>query len=187
MTVWFTADTHFGHGGALGLFRRPFDSVAAMDEAMIARWNERVAPADEVWHLGDFAVLGTRAAREERAAELLGRLNGTKRLIAGNNDDASRALPAWAEVADYVETTVEDVPLVPCHYALRSWRGQHKGWWNLHGHSHGALEPLARQRDVGVDLHDFAPTRLGDLRARTTRPRRSSARARAGLRDPGGT
>ena len=164
MTVWFTADTHFGHGGALGLFRRPFRSVAAMDEAIIERWNERVAPTDDVWHLGDFAVLGARAAREGRAAELLDRLNGTKRLIAGNNDDASRALSGWVEVADYVETTVEDVPLVLCHYALRSWRGQHKGWWNLHGHSHGALEPLTRQRDVGVDLHDFAPVRLDTLR-----------------------
>ena len=55
MTVWFTADTHFGHGGALGRFKRPFRSVDEMDEALVARWNERVRHTDEVWHLGDFA------------------------------------------------------------------------------------------------------------------------------------
>ena len=56
MAIFFTSDTHFGHGGALGLYRRPFASVAAMNEAIIERWNEIVGPDDEVWHLGDFAI-----------------------------------------------------------------------------------------------------------------------------------
>ena len=166
MTVWLTADTHFGHGGALGLFRRPFASVAEMDEAMVERWNERVSPADDVWHLGDFAVLSASAAREGRADELLARLNGTKRLIAGNNDDGTRALDGWAESLDYAETVLDGVPVVLCHYALRVWRGQHKGAWNLHGHSHGRLKPLTRQRDVGVDAWDFAPATFDTLRSR---------------------
>jgi hypothetical protein len=42
MAIFFTSDTHFGHGGALGLYRRPFASVAAMNEAIIERWNEIV-------------------------------------------------------------------------------------------------------------------------------------------------
>ena len=56
MAVFFTSDTHFGHGGALGLYRRPFASVAAMNEALVERWNETVGPEDTVWHLGDFAI-----------------------------------------------------------------------------------------------------------------------------------
>ena len=56
MAVWFTADTHFGHAGALSLYRRPFASVAEMNAAMIARWNETVGPGEDVWHLGDFAL-----------------------------------------------------------------------------------------------------------------------------------
>ena len=55
MATWFTADTHFGHAGARALYRRPFPDVAAMDAALVERWNEAVAPADDVWHLGDFA------------------------------------------------------------------------------------------------------------------------------------
>ena len=42
MAIFFTSDTHFGHGGALGLYRRPFPSVAAMNEALIERWNETI-------------------------------------------------------------------------------------------------------------------------------------------------
>ena len=162
MATWFTADTHFGHGGALGLFQRPFASVAAMDEAMIARWRERVAPTDDVWHLGDVAV----RARPERMDAILDRLPGTIRLIAGNNDDAVRDHPRWTEVLDYAEVELDGTRLVLCHYPLRSWRWQHKGGWNLHGHSHGKLKPLTRQRDVGVDVYGFAPVSLDEVRAR---------------------
>ena len=56
MAIFFTADTHFGYGGALDLFRPPFGSVSEMDDTMVERWNKTVSPADEVWQLGDFAV-----------------------------------------------------------------------------------------------------------------------------------
>ena len=82
MAVFFTSDTHFGHGGALGLYRRPFGSVPAMNEAIVARWNEAVGPDDEVWHLGDFAI----RQPSETVEALLARLNGRKHLVAGNND-----------------------------------------------------------------------------------------------------
>ena len=162
MATWFTADTHFGHGGALGLFRRPFASVAEMDDAMIALWRERVAPADDVWHLGDVAV----GVKPDRLDTILERLTGTIRLVAGNNDDGSRDHPRWAEVVEYAEAELDGTKLVLCHYPLRSWRWQHKGCWNLHGHSHGKLKPLTRQRDVGVDVHEFAPVSLAEVKAR---------------------
>ncbi len=56
MAIFFTADTHFNHAGALALYRRPFASVREMNAAMIQRWNATVGPDDEVWHLGDFAL-----------------------------------------------------------------------------------------------------------------------------------
>ncbi|HEX4369319.1 MAG TPA: metallophosphoesterase family protein [Rhodopila sp.] len=161
MAVWFTADTHFGHAGALSLYRRPFASVAEMDAAMIVRWNETVGPADDVWHLGDFA-LRTGA---EAAAELLRRLNGRKHLVTGNNDPpAIVALPDWSSVQAYAEVTLEGRRLVLCHYAFRTWNGMAKGALNLHGHSHGRLKPLPRQTDVGVDAWDFRPVAVPRLR-----------------------
>jgi calcineurin-like phosphoesterase family protein len=159
MAVYFTADTHFGHAGAKSLYRRPFASVADMDAAMVANWNAVVGPDDEVWHLGDFAV----RQKAERVAGLLAALRGRKHLIRGNNDDAVVLAAAWESVGDYAEVSVDGVGLVLCHYAFRTWRGMGKGWVNLHGHSHGRLKPLPRQRDVGVDVWGFAPRRLGEI------------------------
>jgi calcineurin-like phosphoesterase family protein len=167
VTVFFTADHHFGQGGARGLFARPFATTAAMDAAMIARWNAVVGPDDTVWHLGDLAIRFDRA----RVEALLARLAGTKHLIAGNNDpEATRAAEGWAGVGAFAEIEVEGTPLVLCHYALRVWNGQGKGAWNLHGHSHGRLQPLTRQADVGVDAWDFRPVTLNEIkRARRRR------------------
>lgn len=158
MATWFTADTHFGDHRVLNLRGgRPFGSVAEMDAAMVERWNARVAPADEVWHLGD--VARTPAL----AAQALARLNGSKRLLTGNLDAPPYA--GWAGVSPYAEVEVDGVRLVLCHYPFRSWNGQHRGALNLHGHSHGALKPLPRQFDVGVDVHGYAPVSLADLLA----------------------
>jgi calcineurin-like phosphoesterase family protein len=161
MTVWFTADTHFGQAGALSLYRRPFDSVTAMNAAMTERWNETVKPDDEIWHLGDFAL----RTGPEAAGHLLRRLNGRKHLITGNNDPAEiAALPEWSSVQAYAEITLEGRPLVLCHYAFRTWNGMAKGALNLHGHSHGRLKPLPRQTDVGVDAQDFRPIAVRQMR-----------------------
>jgi calcineurin-like phosphoesterase family protein len=161
LAVWFTADTHFGHAGALALYRRPFGSLAEMDAALVARWNEVVRPDDEVWHLGDFALRLSLAAAEA----VLGSLNGRKHLVIGNNDSSEvAALGAWASVQAYAEVTVDSHRLVLCHYAFRTWNGMAKGSLNLHGHSHGRLKPLPRQTDVGVDCWDFRPIEVRQAR-----------------------
>lgn len=172
MTVFFTADHHFGQGAARGLFRRPFTDTAAMDAAMIARWNEAVGPEDTVWHLGDLAIRPTA----ERVDALLAALHGTKHLISGNNDpEVTRSARGWASVQGFHEVEVAGVTVVLCHYALRVWNRQGKGAWNLHGHSHGRLKPLPRQADVGVDAWDFRPVTLETIMAaRGRRPRGGS-------------
>jgi calcineurin-like phosphoesterase family protein len=158
MSVFFTADTHFGDHRTINIQRRPFPDVATMDAALIAGWNAVVGPDDEVWHLGDVA------RRPDAVADLLARLNGRKHLLRGNNDpDATLAAAGWESVGAYAEITVEERNLVLCHYPFRSWNGQHRGAINLHGHSHGRLKPMLRQYDVGVDPNGFAPVRLAQL------------------------
>ncbi len=162
MTCFFTADTHYGHAGARALYRRPFSSVAEMDAAMAARWNEVVGAEDQVWHLGDVAV-GWPA---EAVAALLRKLQGAKHLVAGNNDPpAVLALEEWASVHTYAEQSEAGTSLVLCHYAFRSWNGMTRGAVNLHGHSHGRLKPQPRQVDVGVDVWDFRPVTLAQIMA----------------------
>lgn len=164
--VFFTADTHFGHAAGLGYLRRPFASIAEMDAALVANWNARVGPDDEVWHLGDFAV-GIDA---ERSAALLAALSGRKHLVAGNNDPAATLeQPHWASVQRYAEIVVDGVLLVLCHYPFRTWHGMGKGSLDLHGHSHGRLAPMPRQYDVGVDVWDYRPVTLAEIRGRRRR------------------
>jgi len=160
MSVFFTADTHFGDHRTINIQKRPFATVAEMDAVLIERWNTVVGPDDVVWHLGDVA------RRAADVPDLLARLHGTKHLLRGNNDpDDTAAAPGWASVGDYVEMALDGYRLVLCHYPFRSWNGQHKRAINLHGHSHGRLKPMPRQFDVGVDARDFAPVRLDRLLA----------------------
>lgn len=161
MARYFTSDTHLGDHRTLNIHRRPFASVAEMDAVMVENWNATVGPADEVWHLGDFA------RRAADVPELLARLNGRKHLVLGNNDPAEVAkLAGWASVGAYAELVEDGTALVLCHYPFRSWNGQHKRAVNLHGHSHGRLKPLPRQFDVGVDAWGFRPVTLAEIRAR---------------------
>ncbi len=170
MATFFTSDTHFGDHRVLNLYPRPYPTVAKMDEGLIGRWNAVCGPEDEIWHLGDFARTAARAG------EILPRLNGRKHLVLGNNDLES-ASSGWDSVSSYAEIEREGVLLILCHYPFRIWNGQHRGSWNLHGHSHGRLAPLLRQHDVGVDPNAYAPVRLADLLAKT--PRRGKAAAGA--------
>jgi calcineurin-like phosphoesterase family protein len=111
-------------------------------------------------------------------AGLLARLHGRrKHLVTGNNDGPSTVgLAGWASVQPYAEIELEGVGLVLCHYAFRTWRNMHRGWINLHGHSHGRLAPLPRQVDVGVDAWAFSPVTLAQILASM----RQRGRRRAG-------
>lgn len=166
MALFFTADTHFGDHRMLNIHRRPFATVAEMDEALVTAWNATISVHDIVWHLGDVA------RRPADVPALLSRLNGTKHLIRGNNDPvATGEAKGWTSVGHYAELTEDGHLLVLCHYPLRSWNGQHRRAINLHGHSHGRLKPMLRQHDVGVDARNFRPVRLADLLANKSKTR----------------
>jgi calcineurin-like phosphoesterase family protein len=166
--IFFTSDTHFGDSRVLRIDKRPFGSVPEHDAALVARWNEIVAPEDEVWHLGDFAL----HAKPERIESLLEELHGTKHLVSGNNDGpATLAAGGWASVQAYAELVHDGTALVMCHYAFRTWKNMGRGWLNLHGHSHGKLKKQTRQFDVGVDAWDYRPVTLETILSRRIRRR----------------
>ncbi len=162
MTVFFTADTHFGDVRILNTARRPFRTIADHDEALVARWRETVGPGDEIFHLGDFAPGYAAGALDD----LFERLPGRRHLVTGNNDDdATRTHGGWVSVRPYAEMEVEGTTCVLCHYAFRTWFRMGKGSVDLHGHSHGKLKPETRQFDVGVDLWDYRPVTLDAMLA----------------------
>jgi calcineurin-like phosphoesterase family protein len=160
MAIWFTSDHHFGHARIIELARRPFTSVEAMDRAMIERWNARVAPDDLIYHLGDFAF--------SDHAPYLAQLKGQKRLVRGNHDHRSklRKTDGWSTIDTMLDITVDDVPIVLCHYGLRVWNRSHHGALHFYGHSHGTLPGDSQCLDVGVDCWDFQPVSLQEIKGR---------------------
>lgn len=158
---FYVSDTHFGHALMLSSCNRPFRSTEEMDERLILNWNDAVGDNDIVYHLGDFSMgLGN----EDRVRGIFHRLRGRKFLILGNHDykkpnviHPSLARLEWmATPTTTLETTDEGERVFLSHYAHRVWPGSHKGSFHFFGHSHGALPPLGRSRDVGVDCRDVA-------------------------------
>lgn len=166
--IWFTSDTHFGHAGIIRYCDRPYASVEEMDEDMISRWNDCIAPSDTVYHLGDVSF-----HKPARTRDILFQLNGEITLIRGNHDSGLKpdALARFKEVKDYHEITVRVGPnnkkqkIVLCHFRFAVWNHSHYGSWNLFGHSHGSSKVAddQAQLDVGVDTHDLFPYSLDEV------------------------
>lgn len=174
MTVFFTADHHFGHARINTLAGRPFDTVDDMNTALIDRWNTTVGPDDHVWVLGDFAM-----GRIADSLPLAKKLNGHKFLIAGNHDrihpshgHTGDKLDAWtAKYTDAGFTIVPHGPIFPgIHASHFPFTGDHTdddrhtahrlpddGNWLLHGHTHGMWRKRGRMIDVGVDAWNGFP------------------------------
>jgi calcineurin-like phosphoesterase family protein len=185
MTVFYTADLHFGHARIIEYCARPWSDAAAMNAGLVARWNAVVRPEDTVWVLGDVALspkkLGPVAA-----------LNGHKILVAGNHDDCwtghrdgrrARASLATYHAAGFERVVAEGrlhghrlangttVTLAHLPYAgdhtetdrYARQRPRDDGRPLLCGHVHDAwrvsasVDGRATQVNVGVDVWDYTP------------------------------
>jgi calcineurin-like phosphoesterase family protein len=82
--IFLIGDLHFNHRNIIKYCSRPFNSVEDMNEQLIKNWNSVVGKNDIVYVVGDFALCG-----KQKIIEIGQRLNGRKRLILGNHDQAS--------------------------------------------------------------------------------------------------
>ena len=182
MATWFTADLHFGHVNIIRYCHRPFADVEEMDTALVARWNEVVDAGDTVWILGDVAM-----GPIERSLANVGRLAGTKILVAGNHDRCwagngpkaagwtDRYLAAgFAEIRQgTTHLTVAGRPVLASHFPYRGdshdedrfgeFRPADRGEWLLHGHVHDSWRQDGRMINVGTDVWDYRPVAEGVL------------------------
>jgi calcineurin-like phosphoesterase family protein len=179
MKIFFTGDTHFYHKAIIGYCNRPVVDVEEMNQQLIVKWNERIGPSDEVYHLGDFAFAGVG-----KAVEILEQLNGHKYLIHGNHDYgiAKKAgiIEHFQWIKDYYVLRVHDKhqneedetsftqyhqPIVLCHFPILSWDHMSHGSWHLHGHCHGSLPTTRMMRmDVGVDTNNMYPYEYQEIK-----------------------
>lgn len=183
---YFTSDLHFGHANCIEMCSRPFADVTAMDEALIANWNDRVKRTDTVYIVGDLVW------EKCNPLEYISRLNGKKILIVGNHDikwlkklgmarqDGDRTeFCGYSEyfnyIARYVEITVNGIKLTLCHYPMLEWRasrkiGSKKLGYLVHGHIHNStaqkyvpLFVLPHALNATADINEYMPVSFDEL------------------------
>lgn len=187
--VWFTSDLHLGHERINELADRPFRSREEADASMVALWNERVAPGDAVFVLGDIAM-GTLT----ESLALVSTLHGVKFLVPGNHDRVSHLYhgsdakkSAWSQAYrdaglivlpdQHLHVLADGTEILLCHFPYvgdsqgeeryADARPEDTGLWLFHGHTHAHTVRSAdhpRQIHVGVDAWNYAPVSFDELR-----------------------
>ncbi len=161
MSVFFTADTHWGHSKIIEHSHRPFASVEEMDAILIQNWNKVVGDHDEVYHLGDFNFRSNFTT-----VDYINQLNGHIHIIWGNHDDkfAKKFTYLFASCHEALYLRLYDAKITLYHYPQRTWRFSQHGGWHLFGHCHGSLPNLGRSMDVGVDCWNYTPVAFEVIR-----------------------
>ncbi len=186
MATWFTSDTHLGHTNIIDFCHRPFwksletcqlcagtgrrtvgrmgeqdclpPDVHAHDEALIAKWNNVVAPDDVVYHLGDFAF-----GNFKKITEYAERLNGQKTLIRGNHDRLSDS--QYRRMGFRVRKYMVLGSVHLQHHPPRENEAS-RGFY-LVGHVHQAWTDRRGPRtlilNVGVDVRGYRPVTADEL------------------------
>jgi calcineurin-like phosphoesterase family protein len=144
---YYISDCHFFHE-ALNwrMDKRGFESVEAMNQYMIEKWNGKVRPKDEVVVIGDLSW-GTA----EQTNMLLKQLNGKLYLICGNHDrflgdkEFDRSRLVW--VKPYMEMRDAKRKVVLSHYPMMCYNGQYRmdeegnsPTYMLYGHVHDTYD-----------------------------------------------
>lgn len=157
--IFFTADSHFGHTNIIKHDSRPFNNIYEHDIELIKRWNSKVKPNDEVWHLGDFAF------RNKNPADwYLKQLNGKINIIWGNHDGKVKKYShLFNSTQDFAEININNKLIVLFHYPIQSWHSRGRGSWHLHGHCHGKQKTNGKRIDVGVNVNDYCPLSIDEI------------------------
>ncbi|MEO7006789.1 MAG: metallophosphoesterase [Terrimesophilobacter sp.] len=193
MTTWWTSDTHFSHANIIEYANRPFADVDEMNAELIARWNNLVAPSDDVWHLGDLAL-----GRDiEAQVALTAALQGHRRLVPGNHDRVAsffeggdqreRFRPVyeaagWEIMPEQFEHRIAGFRMLVSHFPYagdsrdgpdryQANRPINRGLPILHGHVHTKFAERGRQFNVGVDVRGYAPVPQGTVIAWLEQPK----------------
>jgi calcineurin-like phosphoesterase family protein len=185
MTVWFTADTHFGHQRILELSHRLFPSLAVMEQTLLSNWVTRVGADDIVWHLGDITI----DSQWKHGLSLLAGLPGRKRLITGNHDacwpgkrDFYRRqrdyFDVFETVTEFARTRIDGIPVLLSHFPYDGdhtdtdrhdqFRLRDHGVPLICGHIHDSWRANISQHgtrmvNVGVGQWEYAPVADHDL------------------------
>lgn len=155
MKNYFSADWHLRHKNILKYDTRPFKTIDEMDEAIMKNVCSLLKPGDNLYYLGDFAMMADKNAIEGFMKTLV-YTGANLFFIKGNHDSTRDTVKLYRKYGTYLGEqtmiTIQDQAIVLNHYAMRVWRNSHHGTWQLYGHSHDSLEyaPWGKSMDVGI-------------------------------------
>lgn len=156
MSLFWTADTHFGHTNIIRLCSRPFEDIHSMNDYLITTINKKVKQNDRLFILGDFSFRGGKPMEYlkyihcENIEFCIGNHDKEKELYNLLNYGKVKRVDKTIEITHYDQT------IFMSHYSHRSWPKSFHGSWHCYGHTHGRLDQedqiLQRKTlDVGVD------------------------------------
>lgn len=154
------SDLHLDHANIIEYCDRPFESVAEMNKALVANWNNCIDPGEEVLYLGDLVPF----ERDDAVVlDWLEHLNGEITFIRGNHD---KAVPINSH--ESFEYEAGDRQFFLTHYPEEIpgyWNG-----WALYGHHHNNfpdrfpfLDPEHRRVNVSIELLGHEPIPMDEL------------------------
>lgn len=94
---WFTSDFHFCHDREFVWQARGYGSIDEMNADLIAKFNSKVKPTDNVYILGDLILNNNKVG-----LECIKQLNGKLHIICGNHDTNVRRL-AYTKCKNVIE------------------------------------------------------------------------------------
>ena len=163
--IFYTSDLHLGHLNIILYENRPFTSIKDMEINLIERWNYVVDNSDDVYVLGDFALISSKYTIED-VNNVVKRLHGKKHLIIGNHDQWIKkkdVMPnLWEEITYYKEIRDNGKDVILMHYPIEEWNKQRYGAIHLHGHLHSTPTILYQKQryNVGCDNWNYYPVTL---------------------------
>jgi calcineurin-like phosphoesterase family protein len=161
MTIWVTADQHFGHENIIKYCERPFKNAHHMDRTLIRNFNELVAPEDTTYMLGDFTMVGPQ--RANYVERLLRKLHGTKILILGNHDRIRPIrLVELGFRSVHTSLVLGDLLMVHDPAWAEVWPMNKPAFC---GHIHRRFKQQGTLVNVGVDVWDYKPVLYEDALA----------------------
>ena len=176
--IWVISDTHFHHANILRFVDKDgelvrggrFSTIEEMDETILENWNSVVKPGDIVYHLGDVMM-----GEQQHFIKFWRRLNGKKRLILGNHDDAKFFAKHELVSKILMWRMFPEFGLVLSHVPMHNdslWRYPTKDnpdmekvpLLNIHGHLHQNPSPTEQHCNVCVEHINYTPVNIEELR-----------------------
>lgn len=163
MTIYFTADLHFGEE-RMEIMQRPFVSSEEMNNKIIENFNEVLTDKDDLIIVGDLVNKDY-----PELISLVDKIPAKRKILVRGNHDVNLS---DKDLKKYFNEVYEDgsgIYVKPNKQSSRSFYVNHypsKGkndCYNLVGHIHAAWKFQLNMINIGVDANHFYPVSMDQI------------------------